>query len=151
MNISRWSSRRRLFSQDFYFPLFGTCLEILTSFLNEKYSEFTYKEFIYNVLKRGNPKLLEIPFANDRLPQTDLEEFKVEGYMDSRHKEEPFLWDYNFIHDRLDPLLRSQFISQDEENGNVMLKRTCLKTKRQKNWPKQEKMHIIHLRETLLT
>ena len=120
MNISRWSSRRRLFSQDFYFPLFGTCLEIWTSFLNEKYSEFTYKEFIYNVLKRGNPKLLEIPFANDRLPQTDLEEFKVEGYMDSRHKEEPFLWDYNFIHDRLDPLLRSQFISQDEENGNVM-------------------------------
>ena len=120
MNISRWSSRRRLFFQDLHFPLFGTCLEIWTSFLNNKYSEFTYKEFIYNVLKRGNPELLEIPFANDKLPQIDVEEFKVEGYMDSRHKEEPFLWDYNFIHDRLDPLFKAQFIEQDERNDNIM-------------------------------
>ena len=118
--ITRWFSRRRLFSQDFYFPLFGTCLEIWASFLNEKYSEFTYKDFIYNVLKRGKPELLEIPFANDRLPQTDVEEFIVEGYMDSRHKEEPFLWDYNFIHDRLDPLLKAEFINQDEKNGNIL-------------------------------
>ena len=120
MNISRWSSRRRLFYQEFYFPLFGTCLEIWVSFLNAKYSKLTDKEFIYNVLKRGNPKLLEIPFANDKLPQTDLEEFKVEGYLDSRHREEPFLWDYNFIQDKLAPLLEPQFINQNEENDHIL-------------------------------
>ena len=120
MNVSRWSSRMRLSHEEFYFPLFGTCLEIWTAFLTGKYSEFTYKEFIYNVLKRGNPKLLEIPFANDKLPQTGLEEFTVEGYVDSRHKEEPFLWDYNFIHDKLDPVLREQFIIQDEKHEKIM-------------------------------
>ena len=100
--------------------MFGTCLEIWVSFLNAKYSKLTYKEFIYNVLKRGNPKLLEIPFANDKLPQTDLEEFKVEGYLDSRHREEPFLWDYNFIQDKLAPLLEPQFINQNEENDHIL-------------------------------
>ena len=122
MNISRWSSRRRLSREEFYFPLFGTCLELWIAFLNKKYNEFTYKDFIYNVLKRGNPKLLEIPFANDKLPQTGLDEFNVEGYEDSRHMEEPFLWDYNFIHDKLDPLLKTEFINKDENHDNIMSK-----------------------------
>ena len=122
MDMGRWLSRRLLYPQEFYFPLFATNLEIWSAFLCKKYSEYSYKEFIYNVLKRIDEKLLEMPFALDSLPQTGVEEFKVEGYVDSRHKQEPFLWDYNFVLDKLDPLLKEQFQKQDEKYNLLLSK-----------------------------
>ncbi|WP_297980265.1 hypothetical protein [uncultured Methanobrevibacter sp.] len=121
-NIGRWSSRRRLFNQEFYLPLFGTCLEIWIAFLLEKHSEDGFKEFVYHVLKRGDEDLLDIPFAMDSLPQTGVDEFTVEGYVDSRHLEEPFLWDYNYILDKLGPLFQKDFDKQNEKYNSVLEK-----------------------------
>ena len=122
--LSRWSSRRRLYVLDFYFPLFGTQLEVWFARLYDKYhpGEDYNKEFIYNILKRGEPKLLEIPFAFDSLPQVDVEELEFDGYYSTRHHEQPFLWDYQYVLDKLGPLFDDDFRKVDGEHENVLSK-----------------------------
>ncbi len=121
-NFKRWFSRRIFFSQEFFLPLFATDLEIWASFLCIKHSQYEYEEFIYEVIKRINPKLLEIPFANKKLPQTEIDEFIAEGYTNSRHKEMPYLWDYNFVYDKLHPLFDEYYNKTNDENDSILSK-----------------------------
>lgn len=119
---NRWSSRRRLFESDFYFPLFSTSYELYIAMLNRTYhsGENYYKDFVYNVIKRCEPELLDIPFAYDSLPQVDVGEFKSEGYVATVHKVKPFLWDYDFVLNELDSLFKPQFDKKDSESDNIL-------------------------------
>lgn len=119
---NRWFSRRKLFEGDFFFPLFSTSYELYISRLNNKYhkGEEYHKEFVYNVIKRCEPKLLEIPFAYNRLPHVDVDEFKSEGYVATIHKVKPFLWDYDFVLNELDGIFKPQFEEKDSESENIL-------------------------------
>lgn len=120
IKFNRWFSRRVLYQSNFYLPLFSTNYELWFALLYEKHypKQDQYKEFVYEILKRGNPKLLEIPFAFDYLPQTGLEEYKVDGYTSTNHKVGKFLWDYKFVLDELGPLFEEDFKNKDSElNG----------------------------------
>ena len=120
MSSNRWFSRRKLFENEFIFPVFATNLEIWISFLCKKYCEYEFEEFIYEVIKRLNPELLDIPFANKKLPQCDIEEFVADGYTDSRHKEQPFLWDYDYVYDMLNPLFKQYYEKTENEKRNLL-------------------------------
>lgn len=121
---NRWSSRRRLFESEFYFPIFSTSYELYIAMLNNKYhqGENYFKEFVYNVIKRCEPKLLDIPFAYDFLSQVDVEEFKSEDYVATVHKVKPFLWDYDFVLNELSGVFKPQFDKKDSEYDNVLSK-----------------------------
>lgn len=121
---NRWFSRRRLFESEFYFPLFSTSYELYIAMLNNKYhhGENYFKEFVYNVIKRCEPELLDIPFAYDCLPQTGVEEFKSEDYVATVHKVKPFLWDYDFVLNELSCVFMSQFDRKDSESDNILSK-----------------------------
>ena len=121
---NRWFSRRRLFESEFYFPLFSTSYELYIAMLNNKYhhGENYFKEFVYNVIKRCEPELLDIPFAYDCLPQTCVEEFKSEDYVATVHKVKPFLWDYDFVLNELACVFRPQFDKKDSESENILSK-----------------------------
>jgi hypothetical protein len=105
LSANRWFARRILFKRNFYFPLFFTDYEVWFAFLSEELGQRdSYKEFVYEVLKRSMPQLLDIPFAGQSLPQVDVEPYL--GLRDSKHHEkEPFLWDYAFVQENLKPLL----------------------------------------------
>lgn len=122
--FNRWLSRRTLFSSNFYFPLFSTDLESWFALLFNKHfpDQAQYKEFIYEVLRRVNPDLLQIPFAFESLPQVNLEEFTVEGYISTRHQHEDFLWDYNFVLSELDPALKDKFMEINEKYDDALSK-----------------------------
>lgn len=122
INYNRWFSRRVLFKNHFYFPLFATNLEIWFSLIYKKHfpKQHYYTEFIYNIIKRGNPKLLEIPFAFESLPQVDIEEFKSEKYTTTFHDPEPFLWDYEFVLTELKPLLEKSFDEKNQEYDSIL-------------------------------
>ena len=121
---NRWFSRRRLFESEFYFPLFSTSYELYIAMLNNKYhhGENYFKEFVYNVIKRCEPELLDIPFAYDCLPQTGVVEFKSEDYVATVHKVKPFLWDYDFVLNELSCVFMSQFDRKDSESDNILSK-----------------------------
>lgn len=122
INYNRWFSRRILCTGNFYFPLLSTNFELWFSRLYDKHhkGESHYKEFVYNVLKRANPELLEIPYAFDFLPQLDLEPFVVEGYDSTLHKLCPFLWDYRFVYNELNPVLEERFEKVNGEHDSVL-------------------------------
>lgn len=122
MNFNLWSSRRILFQMQFYFPVLSTNFELWFSRLYDKYhkGEKQYKEFVFNVLKRSNPELLEIPFAFDSLPQTDVEPFAPKGYGNTEHKLQPFLWDYQFAYNELNPVLNEEFEKVDREYDSIL-------------------------------
>lgn len=121
INYNRWFSRRTLSRRHSYLPIFGTDLEIYFALLFNKHcpKKRHYREFVYNVLKRGNPDLLEIPFALDRLPQLDIEAYKNDDYVSTSHKLEPYLWDYNFVLTELGPLLEAFF---NEKSDSIISK-----------------------------
>ena len=121
---NRWSSRRRLFESEFYFPLFSTSYELYIAMLNSKYhpGENYFKDFVYNVIRRCEPELLEIPFAYDSLPQTDVAEFRSDDYVATIHKVNAFLWDYDFVLNELGSIFKQQFDKKDNESGNVLSK-----------------------------
>ena len=104
-NANRWLGRRNLFHMNFFFPLFWTKYETWFALLYAEMEKDSYKEFIYEILKRSEPKLLEIPFTGDPLPQTGLEPYLT--VFDSKHHEkEPFLWDYKLVKKNLKPVLK---------------------------------------------
>lgn len=124
INFNRWFSRRKLFDSTFYFPLLSTNLELWFSRVYEKFDkeDDLYKEFVYYILKKGNPELLEIPFAYDSLPQLNIDEYKVEGFNSTNHKLQNFLWDYEFVYKELDPVFKTQFYKVDSENDFILSK-----------------------------
>lgn len=125
INFNRWYSRRVLFRSNFYFPLLATNLELWFSRIFDTYyhDQNQYKEFVYNVLKRGNPELLKIPFAFNFLPQTDVEEYNVvSGAVSTEHKTKPFLWDYDFVSTELYPILKKYFDENDEKHNHILSK-----------------------------
>ncbi len=107
-SANRWKSRVVLSVKNFSFPLFFTKYESWFARLyNEQGSEF-FKEFVYEILKRSEPKLLDIPFAGNSLPYIDV---KPHGkWQDSKfHDREPFLWDYKFVRNNLKPVFIKKF------------------------------------------
>lgn len=104
-SANRWFARRILFKRNFFFPLFFTSHETWFAFLYEEIGEWDkFKEFVYEILKRSEPELLEIPFVGTSLPQVSVKPYM--GKMDSvHHAKEPFLWDYNFVKNNLKSLL----------------------------------------------
>ena len=122
INFNRWLSRRILSRNNFYFPLFATNLELWFSLIYAKHypKKKQYTEFIYNVLKRGNPKLLDIPFAFESLPQVDVKEYEDENYKTTLHNPQPFLWDYEFVLNELKPILRTHFDKIDQKFDSIL-------------------------------
>lgn len=107
MDSNRWYARRRLSANNFLFPLFNTTNELYFAFLYGN----NYREFIYEVLKRANPKLLKIPAVGDSLPKNDVEPYSSTS-ASKFHAKEPFLWDYQYV----DKNLKSVF---DEYLNNI--------------------------------
>lgn len=109
LNIANtWSARRILFSQNFILPLFFTAYELWFALTYGKMEHDAYKEFVYEILKRSEPKLLDVPVVGHYLPPVNVEPYL--GWLDSKHHEkEPFLWDYEFVRNKLKPLLREKF------------------------------------------
>ena len=106
--VNIWYARRILFHKNFYFPLFFTNYEMWFALLYAEIKNKDFKEFVYEILKRSNPKLLEIPFVGDSLPQTDVKPYLT--IRDSKHHEkEPFLWDYNYVRTNLKPVFIKKF------------------------------------------
>ena len=99
-----WSARRMLFTQNFIFPLFFTDYDIWFALLYGEIKQDSYKELVYEILKRSNPELLNIPFAGESLPQLEIEPYmrKTDSI---HHWKEPFLWDYQYVRKNLKPLL----------------------------------------------
>ena len=122
INFNRWYSRRTLFKTNFYFPLFGTNLELWFALIYKKHfpKKDYYTEFVYNVIKRGNPELLDIPFALKSLPQLDIAPFKSENYTTTFHDPEPFLWDYEFVLTELAPILKTAFDEKNNEFDSIL-------------------------------
>lgn len=112
-SANRWKSRVVLSVKNFSFPLFFTKYESWFARLyNEQGSEF-FKEFVYEVLKRSEPELLDIPFAGNSLPYIDVEPHGK--WQDSKfHDREPFLWDYKFVRNNMKPAFIKKF---DEDLG----------------------------------
>ena len=100
-SVNRWFARRTLFKRNFFFPLFFTSYEIWFAFLYAEFGEWDqFKEFVYEILKRSEPKLLELPFVGASLPQVGVEPYM--NKLDSvHHQKESFLWDYNYVKDNL--------------------------------------------------
>lgn len=97
---NRWFARRRLFKNNFFFPLFYTETDAFFAKLN---GYENYKDFIYEILLRSDPKLLKIEGAGDSLPQINIKPYKNKE--DTEHVKTPFLWDYEFVKRALKPLL----------------------------------------------
>ncbi|AXV40754.1 hypothetical protein [Methanobacterium sp. BAmetb5] len=117
---NRWFARRILFHKNFFFPLFFTEYETWFALLYAEHGdEDVFKEFVYEILKRSEPKLLTIPFAGDSLPQTDVEPYLTK--LDSTHHEkDPFLWDYNYVNANLKQVLSKKFNELDKFDRNFI-------------------------------
>ena len=116
---NRWTGRRILFNQNFYLPLFNTVYEFWFGLLYGKINNNAYKELIYEMLKRSEPELIEIPLVGDKLPQVDVEPYS--HTMNSKHHErEPFLWDYDFVMKNLKPVLSRKFDGLDNNIKSIL-------------------------------
>lgn len=115
---NRWYGRRVFSQSNFFFPLFSTIYENwFTLLYAEKENKDYYKEFIYEILKRSEPKLLDIPSVGDSLPQVNVELFM--RIIDSKyHKKESFLWDYNYVRNNQKPVLIKKLkeLNEDEKS-----------------------------------
>jgi hypothetical protein len=115
LRTNRWYARRILFNQNFFFPLFNTDYEIWFGLLYGEMGRDVYKEFIYEILLRTEPKLLKIPLAGDTIPQVNVKEYST--YRHSKHHErEPFLWDYHLVMENLNHLLEIKYNQLDEKS-----------------------------------
>ena len=124
IKYNRWFSRRGLTNSNFFLPLFATNLELNFALLYSKHfpKQEVYKEFVYEVLKRINPDLLEIPFAFDKLPQLDIEEYKDNSFKNNVDFVKPFIWDYQFVVNELSPIYAKQFNYTNEKHGHILTK-----------------------------
>lgn len=118
LSANRWYARRIQFRKNFYLPLLFTSYELWFALLyGEQKQKDPYKELAYEVLKRAEPRLLDIPLAGDSLPQVDVKPYLTTT--DSKHHEkEPFLWDYNLVNTNLKPLLSKNDLGQ---KGKLLL------------------------------
>ncbi|WP_156096047.1 hypothetical protein [Methanobacterium sp. SMA-27] len=121
---SIWTARRVHYYQNFTIPLFFTDCELWFGLLYgevvaDNGKDDAYKEFVYEVLKRIEPRLLDIPFAGDSLPQV-----KVKPYLrieDSKHHDrEPFLWDYEYVKENLKPILTKNLDELDHTEKSFL-------------------------------
>ena len=124
IKYNRWFSRRVLTNSNFFLPLFATNLELNFALLYSKHfpEQEMYKEFVYEVLKRINPELLEIPFAFDKLPQLDIEEYTDNSFKHNVDFVKPFLWDYQFVVNELSPIYAEEFNYTNEKHDRILTK-----------------------------
>ncbi|OQD59378.1 hypothetical protein MBBAR_3c00330 [Methanobrevibacter arboriphilus JCM 13429 = DSM 1125] len=116
-----WLARAINKSHNFYFPLFGTEIEVFFALLYKELGDLDFKELVYEILKRSNPKLLEIPFVGDKLPQTNIEPFSTIN--ESKfHEKIPFLWDYNYVKRQLNEILTENFNKNLGIKSKIILK-----------------------------
>lgn len=113
----RWFARRTLYGKPFFLPLFYTEIEIFFAIMYGK----DYKEFIYEMLKRSEPKLLEIPIVGDTIPNTNLKPYQSKSDSIFHHKM-PFLWDYKFVKNQLSPILKKYFIKHTNTKNRIILR-----------------------------
>ena len=113
----RWFARRTLYRKPFFLPLFYTEMEIFFAIMNGK----NYKEFIHEILKRSEPKLLEIPIVGDTIPNTDLQPYQTKS--DSVfHRRMPVFWDYYFVKKQLNPILKENLFKNTNFKIRIILK-----------------------------
>ena len=119
-----WFSRVILFMNNFFLPLFFTDYELWFGrlFYDILGNIKIYKEYVYNILKRANPKLLDIPFAGDYLPQVDVKGIDQGNALATVHTRQPFYWDYNFVLKNLKPCLAENFNYLSEKQLNILKK-----------------------------
>lgn len=119
-SFNQWFARRILFHKNFFFPLFFTEYEAWFALLYaEQDDDDAFKEFVYEILKRSEPKLLTVPFAGDSLPQTDVEPYLTK--LDSTHHEkDPFLWDFDYVYEKLKHILGNKFNELDNFDQNII-------------------------------
>lgn len=119
LRTNRWYARKTLFNKNFFFPLFNTEYDMWFGLLYGEIRKDGYTEFVYEILKRSEPKLLEIPFAGQSLPQLNIEPYLTVS--DSKfHEREPFLWDYHYVRDSLKPLLNEYFNKLDAKDKSFL-------------------------------
>ncbi|MCL2687124.1 MAG: hypothetical protein FWE58_01140 [Methanobrevibacter sp.] len=119
-SANRWSARRRLYMNMFFFPLFYTEQEVYFALSYAKNNENS-KEFIYELLNRSNPKLLKIPFVGKELPCTEVKAY-ASPKKSKFHEKIPFLWDYNLVKDKLNPILTKHLNKKIGFKGKFFLK-----------------------------
>ncbi|MBZ9570025.1 hypothetical protein KQY27_00460 [Methanobrevibacter sp. TMH8] len=117
---NRWFAKRYLQDKNFFFPLFYTENEIFFALETTKNNPEGYKEFIYEILKRSNPKLLEIPILGDNLPQTNIKPYLTKNL--SNHEQEPFLWDYSFVRKNLKIILNENLNKKLGLKSKIIIK-----------------------------
>ncbi len=116
---NRWDARIMLSHNNFYFPLFNTSYESWFALIYNEIGEDAYYEFVYEILKRSQPELLNIPFVGDNLPQIDIKPYSTTA--ESKfHEREPFLWDYDLVKKNLKPLFEKKF-NQLNEKSKLLL------------------------------
>lgn len=106
-----WLATALVSRNNFILPLLFTDYEIWAAKIYSKIlgSFVYYKEFVYYILKMGNPDLLEIPFAGDFLPQIDVKGIDQDNRYATVHSRRPFYWDYDFILKNLGPSIREYY------------------------------------------
>lgn len=115
---NRWTGRRVSSQGSFIFPLVGTKYELWFGLLFADAAQ-DYREFIYEILKRCEPELLNIPAVGDKIPQSCVEPYLKT--IDSKyHEKNPFLWDYDLVRNNLKPVLSKRF-NQLGENERYIL------------------------------
>jgi hypothetical protein len=116
-----WFARRILFHKNFFFPLFFTDYEVCFALLYAEAGKELYKEFVYEILKRSEPELLEIPFAGYSLPQTDVKPYLTVA--DTKfHEKDPFLWDYQHVRKNLKPVFIKKYNNSLGRKSKIILK-----------------------------
>lgn len=119
-----WLSTALLSRNNFLLPLLFTDYEIWVAHIYSKIlgSFVYYKEFVYHILKRGNPDLLEIPFAGDFLPEVDVKGIDQDNFYATVHSRRPFYWDYDFILKNLGPSIRKYYDNLSKGQLNILKK-----------------------------
>ena len=60
----------------------------------------SFKEFVYEILKHSELKLLDIPYARDSIPQINIKQY-LRIFDSKHHEKESFLWYYKFVNENL--------------------------------------------------
>lgn len=104
MSGNTWYASRLLKSSTFTYPLFNSDYELFFSRIYVDKKDWDYTEFVYEVLKRAEPKLLDIPFADVGILKLNIEPYTAK-FRTAFHPAMPFFWDYNFAFKNLYPLI----------------------------------------------
>jgi len=120
---NRWFAKRVLRNYSFFYPLFYTEHEVFFAFsyCNNENVCNDWKDFVYEVLKRSEPKLLEIPIVGDIIPNTNIKPYST-GTASNFHPKEPFLWDPQIIKKGLSNILRENIEKKIGIKGKLLLK-----------------------------